>query len=67
MLTVDSDSTHAKGNIQVQYSETSILNFKLLQVLKDKIHQPDIKWTCGLLPNHIYYARWELGSEKKLQ
>ncbi|KAF0725770.1 THAP-type domain-containing protein, partial [Aphis craccivora] len=22
--------------------------------------------TCGLLPNHIYYVRWKLGSEKKI-
>ncbi|CAI6348892.1 unnamed protein product [Macrosiphum euphorbiae] len=60
------DSTKATGNTQVQYSETSSLNFKLLLDLRDKIHKPDNKWTCGLLPNHIYYVRWELGSEKKI-
>ncbi|KAF0703798.1 THAP domain-containing protein 1-like, partial [Aphis craccivora] len=60
------DSTKATGNTQVQYSETSRLNFKLLLDHRDKIHKPDNKWTCGLLPNHIYYVRWELGSEKKI-
>lgn len=60
------DSTKATGNTQVQYSETSRLNFKLLLDLRDKIHKPDNKWTFGLLPNHIYYVRWELGSEKKI-